>query len=342
VVLDSIVTPAEQRRPLISVIIPTLNEEAYISAVLDDMLAQERLDADVEVLVADGGSTDKTREIVEQYKSRGNVRLIDNPKRHQVSGYNLAIKAARGSIICIAHAHARFSTTYLAACLDVRERTGAANVGGVIRHRGDGLVGEAIALAMSSPLGVGDSKYRHAKREQWCDSIMGTFMDRRIFDELGFYNETNLVNEDCEFNYRLRAAGYKVFVSPAIDATYYVRSSFGALARQYARYGFYRRWTEVQHPGSVPWRVYAPPALLLGFAGSAVLAALGYVAPAAVIPVLYSFFLGIAFVDGLRRSKRIALGLLEPAAIATMHFAFGCGWLRGFLTLKRRTVESFK
>jgi glycosyltransferase involved in cell wall biosynthesis len=333
--LESSVAAAQERRSLISVIVPTLNEEEHIASVLDDMLAQERLDADVEILVADGGSTDKTREIVDRYKDRGEVRLVDNPQRRQVFGYNRAIKEARGSIICIAHAHARFSKDYLAACLAVRKRTGAANVGGVIRHRGEGLVGEAIALAMSSPLGVGNSSYRHAKREQWCDSIMGTFMDRRIFDEIGLYNETNFVNEDCEFNYRLRAAGYRVFVSPAIEATYFVRSSIAALARQYAVYGFFRRWTEVQHPGSVPRRVYAPPALILGLAGSVLLGALGFEHLAIVVPALYLCVLCAGVFDGLRRSKRVSLALFEPLAIATMHFAFGFGWLLGFLKLKK-------
>lgn len=334
--------PALKRRLLISVIVPTFNEETHIAAVLEDMLGQEKLDADVEVLVADGGSTDRTREIVERYAARGNVRLIDNPKRRQVFGYNLAIRAARGSIVCIVHAHARFSRTYLADCLEARERTGAANVGGVVRHRGDGPVGEAIALAMSSPLGVGDSKYRHAKREQWCDSVMGTFIDRRLFDEVGYYNETNLINEDCEFNYRLRAAGYKVFVTPKIEATYWVRPSLPALVTQYARYGFYRRWTEVQHPGSVPWRVYAPPALLLGLVISAILLLTGQWRLAAIVPSLYLCFLSLGFYDGLRRSKRIAIALLEPIAIATMHLAFGFGWLRGFVTLRRNRPVALK
>ncbi|MBV9232513.1 MAG: glycosyltransferase, partial [Candidatus Eremiobacteraeota bacterium] len=138
-VIEQLQAPAVvERRRLISVIVPTLNEERYIGAVLDDMLAQRGIDADVEILVADGGSTDKTREIVAQYAARADVRLIDNPKRHQVSGYNLAIEQARGDIICITHAHARYPATYLADCWEVRERTGAANVGGVIRHRGEG------------------------------------------------------------------------------------------------------------------------------------------------------------------------------------------------------------
>lgn len=323
-----------KQRPLISVIVPTLNEERYIGAVLDDMLGQEGLDADVEVLVADGGSTDATREIVRTYALHHNVRLIENPRRHQVFGYNLAIEAARGSIICVIHAHARFSKSYLARCLEVKERTGAANVGGVIRHEGEGPIGKAIALAMSSPLGVGDSKYRHTTREQWCDSVMGTFMDRRIFDEIGLYNESNLVNEDCELNYRVRKQGYRILVSPSIDVTYYVRPSLVGLLKQYVRYGFYRRWTEVQHPGSVPWRVYAPPALLLGLALSAALAIFGHPLLGSVVPLLYLGFLGFGFLDGARRSKRLSLALLEPIAIAAMHLAFGFGWLRGLATLR--------
>jgi glycosyltransferase involved in cell wall biosynthesis len=325
-----------ENRPLISVIVPALNEERYISAVLDDMLAQERLDADVEVLVVDGGSTDKTRAIVEAYAARSPVRLIENPKRFQVHGYNLGIRAARGELICIVHAHARFSKTYLAACLDARARTGAANVGGVINHRGESTVGEAIALAMSSPLGVGDSKYRHTTREQWCNNVMGTFIDRRLFDEVGYYNETNIANEDCEFNIRLRSAGYRVLVSPTIEVTYFVRSSLTGLAKQYLRYGFYRRWTEVQHPGSVPWRVYAPPALVIGLGCSLILSIMGFVAWGAVLPALYLCVLALGAVDGMRRSKRLSLALLEPIAIATMHLAFGLGWLWGFVVLRRK------
>ncbi len=228
----------------------------------------------------------------------------------------MGIQHARGSIICVIHAHAKFAKTYLAACLDARRRTGAANVGGVIRHRGESAMGEAIALAMSSPLGVGDSKYRHTKHEQWCDSVMGTFIDRKLFDEVGYYNETNIANEDCELNYRLRAAGYKVLVSPSIEVTYFVRSSVVALAKQYLRYGFYRRWTEVQHPGSVPWRVYAPPVLIVGLGCSLLLFALGAYAWAGVLPVAYFCVLALGAVDGFRRSKRLLLALLEPLAIA--------------------------
>ncbi|MGA8574548.1 MAG: glycosyltransferase family 2 protein [Candidatus Cybelea sp.] len=320
---------------MISVVICTLNEEAYIGPVLDDIVAQEGVDGRVEILLVDGGSTDRTREIAASYGAVADIRIIDNPRRHQVFGYNLAIAQARGAIFCILHGHARYSKSYLANCLEVKRRTGAASVGGVVRHEGDGVVGQAIALAMSSPLGVGDSKYRHSKREEFCDSVMGTFMDVELFDEIGTFNESNIVNQDGEFNYRLRAAGHRLVVSPSIECTYYVRPSLKKLAVQYYRYGFYRRWTEVQHPGSVPWRVYAPPALVGGLTLSAALALAGRRAASLVVPVLYATVMAAACLDGIKRSRRLSVGLLEPAAIATMHLCFGAGWLRGFVAHSR-------
>ncbi|HEX3456493.1 MAG TPA: glycosyltransferase family 2 protein [Candidatus Baltobacteraceae bacterium] len=321
--------------PLISVVVATLNEERHIGRILDQMLAQEGLDGDLEILVADGGSSDRTREIVASYANGGKVGLIENPRRHHVYGFNLALRAARGSIVCLIGGHASFPSDYLARCMAVKRRTGAANVGGVIRHQGEGAIGEAIALAMASPIGVGDAKFRRAKREQPCESVMGLFCDRRIFDEIGYFNETSIVNQDGEFNYRLRAAGYTVLVSPEIGCTYFVRPSIAALARQYYRYGFYRRWTEVQHPGSVPWRVYAPPLLLAVLAVSAALTAVGRYAAGLAFPVLYAIVLAVAATDGLRRSKKPAVAVLEPLAVATMHLSFGAGWIHGLLVHRK-------
>jgi len=321
--------------PLISVVVATLNEERHIGRILDQMLAQEEVGGDVEILVADGGSSDRTREIVASYENGGKVRLIENPKRHHVCGFNLALRAARGSIVCLIGGHASFPRNYLARCMAVKRRTGAANVGGVIRHQGDGPIGQAIALAMTSPIGVGNAKFRLAKREQACDSVMGLFCDRRIFDEIGYFNETSLVNQDGEFNHRLRAAGYTVLVSPEIECTYFVRPSIAALGRQYYRYGYYRRWTEVQHPGSVPWRVYAPPLLLAALAASTALIAAGRYAAGLAVPLLCAGVLIAAASDGLRRSKRLAVALLEPLAAATMPLAFGAGWFHGLLVHRK-------
>ncbi len=321
--------------PLISVVVATLNEERHIGRILDQMLAQEEVGGDIEILVADGGSSDRTREIVASYANGGKVHLIDNLKRQHVYGFNLALRTARGSIVCLIGGHCSFPRNYLARCMAVKRRTGAANVGGVIRHQGDGPIGQAIALAMTSPIGVGNAKFRLATREQPCDSVMGLFCDRRIFDEIGYFNETSIVNQDGEFNHRLRAAGYTVLVSPEIECTYFVRPSIAALGRQYYRYGYYRRWTEVQHPGSVPWRVYAPPLLLAALAASTALIATGHYAAGLAVPLLYAGVLIAAASDGLRRSKKLPVALLEPLAAATMHLAFGAGWIHGLLVHRK-------
>jgi succinoglycan biosynthesis protein ExoA len=327
-------------RPLITVVICTLNEERYIGNVIDDVLAQQGLDADVEILVLDGGSTDRTKSVVRSYAGTHAVRLIHNPRKHQVFAYNIALREARGDIFCIVHGHARYSPDYLAACLRVRRKTGAANVGGVVRHEGEGIAGRAIALAMSSPIGVGDSHYRHSKVERYADSVMGSFVETKLAIQLGGFNESNIVNQDGEFNYRLRASGHGVYLSPSIRCTYFVRPSLVKLFAQYRRYGYYRRWTEVQHPGSVPWRVYVPPLFVLGLACSISFAAGGEIGLGLIVPGAYVCVLVFAAAAAVVRSGSVPVALVTPLALAAMHVAFGIGWIHGLLVHRRRASKT--
>jgi succinoglycan biosynthesis protein ExoA len=319
----------------VTAIVPTLNEEATIGRAIEDLLRQEAFAGPIEILVVDGGSSDRTRAVVENFVASGhNVRLLDNPARHQAAAYNIGIGHARGSVVTILHARVQIAPAYIATCLEVKRRTGAANVGGVVEHFGSGVTGRAIAMAMSSPFGVGDSKYRYSNAEGWVDSVMGAFADKTLFDDVGLFNETNVVNEDGEFNYRVRRAGYGVLVSPSIRLRYQVRSSLGKLAKQYLRYGYYRRWTALQHPGSMPLRVYAPPLLLIGLLFSAVAMASGHWF-GVLLPALYAAFLVVAFAQGFLRSRDFLAAAMMPVAIGAMHFAFAIGWLWGSIRLNK-------
>jgi GT2 family glycosyltransferase len=187
-------------------------------------------------------------------------------------------------------------------------------------------------MAMSSPFGVGDSKYRHSSVEGWADSVMGAFADKTLFDDVGLFNESNVVNEDGEFNFRVRRAGYGVLVSPSIRLRYQVRSSLGKLAEQYLRYGYYRRWTALQHPRSMPLRVYAPPLLLVGLLVSAIAMGAGFWV-GAVLPALYAAFLAVAFAQAMVRSRDFPAATVMPVAVGIMHGAFAAGWLWGSVRL---------
>ncbi|MGB8266018.1 MAG: glycosyltransferase family 2 protein [Candidatus Velthaea sp.] len=326
-------TAAPLDEPLVSVIVCTLNERNHIAALLEGVLEQQGVPGTLEILVADGGSTDGTIEIVAGYADR-NVRLLENEHRFAVHGFNLAARAARGRYLAFLGAHARYGPRYLADCLALLQRTGAGNVGGVIEHAGEGTTGRAIALAMSLPLTLGAPKFRNAKRETECESVMGGFLERSLFDRLGGFNETNIVNQDGEFNYRLRKAGYRIVVSPEIRSTYFGRSNPRALWRQYFRYGYYRRWTEVQHPGSVPLRVYAP-ATLIAVSATCLLTALATNALWPLVPVAaYGAVLIGASVMALRTEEPAVAVQIAPI-IATMHAAYGIGWLTGLFRHRR-------
>jgi succinoglycan biosynthesis protein ExoA len=327
----------EEDVPLISVIVCTLNEERWIGALIQSVLVQRRVQGSVEIIVADGGSVDGTCDIVRRYADRS-VRLLHNELRRAVFGFNLAARAARGRYLAFLGGHARYDPEYLAKCLDLLRRTGAGNVGGVIEHAGEGATGRAIALAMSTFLGVGGPKFRSAKRETVCESVMGGFLERSLFESLGGFNETNIVNQDGEFNARLRQAGYTVVVSPDIRSTYFVRPSLLALEKQYFSYGYYRRWTEVQHPGSVPWRVYIPPTFVAGAVVCGALAVFSHSAAPLSPLAAYAVLLMGSVAFGLRRGDPAA-AIRIPAAIAVMHASFGVGWLTGFVRHRRPRYE---
>ena len=218
--------------------IPVFNEERYIEACLASVLDQDYPPDRYEVIVADGGSTDRTRAIVESTSVlHPNVRLIDNPGRTQAHGLNLAILASRGEFIARQDGHAEWSPHHLRRSIELLLETGADNVGGRADGEGAGVMGRAIARAMRSPFGVGGARYRYSTRVEELPMVFpGTFR-RTAFERVGLYDEAYPPHEDYELNHRIRQTGGRVLFSPDIPTRYWVRESVPALARQYFRYG---------------------------------------------------------------------------------------------------------
>jgi GT2 family glycosyltransferase len=217
------------------------------------------------------------------------------------------------------------------------QRTGAAAVGGVQRPYGTSLLGKAIAWCMASPFGMGNARFRYATSEEEVDSVFGAFMKRETLDELGGFDERVPFDEDDELNYRIRQRGGKVIVSPAIGVRYHVRESLKPLAMQMFRYGYWRRLTQLLHPGKVPLRVLVPPIFVASLVLSLAIATTPFRLAALVVPGAYvAFTLGAAAL-AFRRLRGPA-ALLVPVALATMHASYGIGWWRGFTNF-RSTVR---
>ncbi len=312
--------------PAVSVVIPVRNEAGAVAASIEGCLAQD-YDGRLEVIVADGMSTDGTREAVAAIAARdARVRLVDNPDHTTPAALNRAISASTGEIIVRCDAHAELPPGYVRRAVAQLAATGAANVGGVQRAVGTTLMSRAIAMAMSSRLGVGDARFRYGGRPGPVDTVYLGVFRRDALDAVGGFDETLVRNQDYELNYRLRAAGETVWFDPELAVTYAPRPTLTGLARQYFDYGVGKRRMLRRHPDSLRWRQLAAPMLVAGLTLSAGAAATGRWRIAIVTPAAYgAALIGGAIVQAVTR--RDAAAVLFPAAVATMHVAWGTGFL---------------
>ncbi len=253
--------------PTVTVLVPVLNEAPYIRQCLDSIFAQDYPPDLVEVLVIDGGSTDGTREIVRLYSYRHpNLRLLLNPDGWITHGLNRGLQVAQGDIIVRVDGHAFLAPDYLRRCVSALETGEADMVGGVFRPIGDETpTAQAIAAVIAHPLGGGPARFRHARRPMWVDTVYLGAWRKETLLRLGGFNPRLAANEDYDLCYRLRRQGGRILCDPTIRSYTMVRRTFGQLARQYLRYGYWKAHMLKQHPRSLRLRQVPAPLLVLSF-----------------------------------------------------------------------------
>lgn len=327
--------------PFVSIIIPIRNEEEFIARCLQSVMDQDYPWDRMEVLVIDGRSEDRSREIVAEFSSRHPmIKLLDNPRLTASAGMNLGIKEARGDIIVRADGHCTLESDYVRQCVECLRRTGADNVGGLMKAVGQGYVGRVIALAINSFFGSGGSKFHYASEEQVVDTVYLGAFPRPVFDRVGLFNERLVRNQDYELNYRIRAAGGEIFLSPAIKSSYYGRSSLLDLWLQYFQYGFWKVEMIQVHPRSVQPRHLVAPLFVFTLFVSSLLGFLhrGFLLLFLLIMVSY---VGASFLFSLliARHKGWRYFPLLPVVFAIMHLAWGSGFLWGLVRFCVRQVS---
>src|SRR5215216_2251127 len=262
--------------PKVSVIVPCYNEQSTIRLLLDALCEQTYPRTEMEVIVADGLSTDGTRDVITAFQKDVpdlRVRVVDNPNRYIPSAVNRAIEASRGEIIVRVDAHSRPYPDYVANCIAAHQAGRGDNVGGVweIHPGADTWMADSIAAAAAHPLGVGDALYRHANHAAEVDTVPFGSFRRALIEQVGFFDETLLTNEDYEFNARIRKFGGKIWLDPSIRSIYFARPTLLALIRQYWRYGFWKWQMLRRYPGTLRWRQALPPLFVLSLFSLAVL-----------------------------------------------------------------------
>lgn len=318
----------------VSVIVPCYNEQETIGSLLAAVLAQTYPRRQLEVVIADGLSQDNTRTVITEFGRAHpdlTLRLVDNPQRTIPSGLNTAIGSSRGDIIVRLDAHSIPIPEYVERCVQAIERGRGSNVGGVwmIRPGNGGWMARGIAAAAGHRLGAGDALYRVGAREGPVDTVPFGAFRKSLVDKLGGFDETLLTNEDYEFNARVRRDGGVIWLDPGIRSTYIARSSLSQLARQYWRYGYWKFQMLRRHPSTLRWRQALPPALVLSVVLLTIAAILW--PKILILPVIevgaYLLALLAAGLDMAWRAHDAGLILSGMLAIATMHFAWGSGFL---------------
>jgi succinoglycan biosynthesis protein ExoA len=321
--------------PSVSVILPTLNERAFIRDCLDSLIAQD-YSAIEEVLVVDGGSGDGTRDIVSA--TGGRVRMVDNPRVTAAAAMNIGIGEAKGDVIVRADAHTLYAADYVRRCVEVLLETEADNVGGLMRPVGATRFGRAVGVATSSPIGVGPGKFHYGTVRQDVDTVYLGCWRRTTLLDLGGYDESKLqwAAEDQELNFRLRRAGGRILLDPSIRSTYFVRDTPRALWRQYFNYGVCKASTLVKHRALPTMRPLAPAALVAA-AAAAVVTQRG---PRRIaIPVLHA--LGVAAALRATSTEGIEDPVRTFAAVEICHWSYGFGFWSGLArALAGREFES--
>ena len=322
--------------PSISIIIPCYNEAATIASLLEAIRRQSHPLDDIEVVIADGMSDDGTRARIAEFAAAHSdlkVRMVDNPRRIIPAALNRAVEAARGEVIIRMDAHSIPARDYVARCLEVLEEAVAANVGGVwdIQAGADTWIARGIAAAAAHPLGAGGARYRIGGEAGPVETVPFGAFRREWHERVGKFDETLLTNEDYEYNVRIHEAGGMVWFDPRIRSTYLARPTLAALARQYARYGYWKARMLRRYPGTLKPR-QGIPAL---FVSSLLLLLVASIfAPVARLLLGVELGLYLAVILGAAAGqawRKRSLGLLIsfPLALWTMHLAWGSAFLAG-------------
>ncbi len=311
----------------VSVLTPVLNEEAHIRETVADMRTQD-FDGAVEFLFMDGRSEDATRAILDELAGEDpRIRVIDNPGRGIPQGLNVGLRHARGEYVARMDAHTHYPPRYLARGVERLQAGDVAWVAGAPIPAGAGKWSRRVSIALRSPLGVGGSRKWATEGETELDTgVFGGVWRRTTLEGLEGWDEGWAVNEDSELAARYCSNGGRIVGLPELAARYIPRDSIRGLARQYARYGFYRAKTARRHPGSMRRSLWLPPALVV----TAAVAVAGPrpvrdLARAGIAVYVAALAAGSARAPDAGPADRGAL----PLVFATMHASWGAGFLAG-------------
>ncbi len=324
--------------PLVSFVIPMLNEAGAIRRCIESILQQDYPADRLEIVVVDGLSQDGSREEVAALAAaHDNVHLYDNPLKRTPVSLNTGVRNATGEVIIILGAHTRIEPDFVHWNVHYMRELDIQCVGGTQVNTGDTFWQSAIGVGMGSRFGIPSAPYRFYRKKRFVDTVVYAAYARELFDEVGYFDEELHISEDAEFNWRIRKAGHKIFFTPEIVSWYYPRPNLRKLARQFFNYGILRVNVIKKHPDAAKAVHLVPPLFVLG---TLTLLALGVMwksfwIACGALWLLYLLYLVLAAWITSRQNGCYRYLAALPAVFMTMHLSWGSGFLTGiFKTYK--------
>ncbi len=320
--------------PFVSIVVPLLNEEAYVERLARSLLEQDYPRDRYEILMADGGSTDRTLEILRRVNADGRIRVLDNPGRTAPAALNLLVAEARGEIVTRVDGHSYVAPDYLRRIAQVMRETGEAVVGGPVLMEADTPFRRALVEALHSKAGVGSVPYRTLRRRCHVESLQTGSFRREVLERVGPFDETLAVVEDLDMNTRIRKAGYRLLLDPTIRFWYYPRPDLRSLWRQILTVGRVKARILRKHPDIFKVKYVLPSALVLLLGAAVVVAAAAAPLGGEPAAVAGAAFLA-AYAGAVAAFSLSRVPKLGPAAawllviLPTLHVGYGVGFLAG-------------
>jgi len=320
----------------ISVIIPCFNEEKFIVQLIENLLGQDYPKDLLEIIFADGKSTDKTRDLIDGYARRfGFIKLIDNPQRLVPFALNKAILASSGEVIIRMDAHSVYPINYLSILVEKLFGHKAENVGGVwITIPGnDTRRAKAIVLATTHPLGIGNADYRlGAPGDKEVDTVPYGCFHRDLFGRIGYFDEHMFRNQDDELNGRIRKVGGKIILIPSLKIRYYARENFSKLWKMFYQYGLFKPLVNMKLGAPASIRQFAPPVFVLGICILVIASLFSTTAFYLFSAMIAIYVTAITIVSISQASLRDPVLVINTmAAFPVIHFAYGLGYIFGLV-----------
>ena len=325
-------------QPVVSIIVPTYNEDECIEKNIVSILSSGMDEDFFEVIYVDGGSVDKTKEIISKYSQEAkNIRLLENPKRYTPFALNIGILAAKGEYVICVGAHSSFSKDYIEILVGEMIKGNFVAAGGTINilPRNNTEKARAIAKVLSHPFGVGGADYRiktENKEIRKVDTAGFLCYKRALLLEVGLYDERLFRNQDIELNKRIKHKGHEIYLVPTATMNYFARGNYIDLAKNNYANGKWNLLTTYYCKGfrSLSLRHYVPLLFTLSLLVPGILAII-------YVPFIYISLISlVTYVVTLllvskKESQRLKQFVYLLWAFIVLHFSYGVGSLLGVI-----------